>query len=200
MNQSHFFGVKFFLAGIARRHREVGRVSVMLHDLRIDQLPVGASVAVVGVAKLRGHVRHVQVLVHHQRRISGRIRQRLRPDRAVNDLAVRVFDDLNAAAAGQRHPGGVLLNLGHRVHLAVIKRLKMPARGTRNRPTPGCDVPVRASVHSSRERVVRHRRRVARHPTVRSVLPVVGRQRVEVLHLGDERVVNRRPLTRRRTQ
>ncbi len=99
----------------------------MVHDLRVDQLPVGADVvAVVGVSQLRRHVRHVQVLVYHQGRVhwDGGSRMGLwGHPRGVHDFAVRVL-----GRGG--HPRGVLLNLCHRIHLAMIKRLEVAPRRT----------------------------------------------------------------------
>ena len=100
---------------------------MMVQDLRVDQLPVGPDVvAVVGVAQLRGHVRHVQVLVYHQGCVHWDRRCRMRlwgHARGVHDFAVRVL-----SCGG--HPGRVLLDLGHRVHLAMVERLEMPSRRT----------------------------------------------------------------------
>ena len=160
---------------------------MVIGDLRVDQLSIGADIAaVVRVSQLRGHVRLVQVLVDHQGRV-----HRLRLRRRVHDFAVRVF--------GGGNPSRIFLNFRHWVHLSMVERLKVAARRTGERSATAryrAGASVRSAVDSRRQRVVRHRRRSARQTTVRSVLAVC-RKRVEVLNLTDERIVNRRPVPRR---
>ena len=177
----------FVLSGVTRRHREIGRIPMVIQHLRICQLSIRTNVAaVVGVPQLRGHVRLVQVLVDHQRRVHGwRLRGR------VHDFSVRIF-------GSGRHPGGILLNFCHRIHFSMIERFEVTTCRACERSAPArycAGASVGTAVDSRGQRVVRHRRRTARQTTVRSVLPV-GRKCVEVLDLTDERVVHGRTLTR----